>query len=91
MKNLILLGLIFSFTAAFAGESGYIENGKTHVVFKDGKKIGEWPAQPAKRDPANFKRSISSNFYFTDDDSMGVRCYSTETVTSGGPISCVKR
>lgn len=76
-KNLflvILLALISTF--AMGGSSGYVYEGRTYYIHKDGKELNETPMQrQVGRSPASIgtKKSNSMILYFTEDDY--VRCY----------------
>lgn len=92
MKTFFILGLMIS-TCALANESGYLQNGDAHVVYRDGKKVGEWPAK--KRKPASMANTAGDgygNIRF-DDDGV-VRCYTVLETNDNDDVialSCVKK
>ena len=100
-KFILLLLATFSYSL-FAGESGYMLNGKKHIVFKDGKKVGNWLSDTKESQ----KRNISSNskvkpsrstLYFEEDDLA--RCYyfdasghfDTNLHNKSKPIHCIRK
>jgi hypothetical protein len=99
MISMIALALL-PFVAN-AGQTGYTRHGQTVVVYKDGKKVGDWPTEKVseksaeKRDPASEQNS-KDTLYFTDDApaaGKNVRCYSISRAVGLGtsePVSCVR-
>ena len=107
MRKKIYLSILFLFVTNFsyAGSMGYLQYGKEFVVFKDGKKVGNWPARKVQK--TEEKRNPSSNIeeaagdydihaIYIDDGT--IRCYFSDfsvridwEVKRGSPISCVKK
>jgi hypothetical protein len=80
MKTLMSVFLIlFSFTS-IAGSTGYIYEGKTYFLYKDGVELNESPIEKksvGSRAPASVLSSEKTNdsmiLYFTEDEVA--RCY----------------
>jgi len=78
IKNTAFI-LITSFYAlsVIAGSTGYVYEGKTYYIFKDGKEVNESPLGENSRSPASINTNKKNNntmiLYFTEDNL--VRCY----------------
>lgn len=75
-NSALILFLIAISTLAFGGSSGYVFEGKTYYIYKDGKELNETPMQNSGRSPASVgstNKSQSMILYFTEDEL--VRCY----------------
>ncbi len=72
--------ILVAATAAQAGMEGYIQNGQEHIVYKDGKKVGDWPTVSSEqREPSSgtataYPQPITV-LYFVDDTTVNIRCY----------------
>lgn len=102
MKTIFFLPLFMAISlggavALAAGQAGYLMNGKTVIVYKDGEKVGEWPetadnqGKKPKRMPASVAKMAAPNvLYFAEDDLA--RCYYVSAMPAlSGPIFCVKK
>ena len=98
MRKLSLLALIFC-TAAYASESGFIRNGKTYTVYKDGEKVGKTaqelgfavPTEGVNRKTAAFGNDsavLDTLWYQTD--AQGTTCYYFN-YSNLSPLSCVHK
>ncbi len=86
----IAINIFGEFT--YASGTGYInEKGEAIYVFKDGKKIGEFPNEKSKDQTRKLAEALPGNVnvYFTEDDVA--RCYHWNRSSSGSVLSCVKR
>ncbi len=87
MKLLPLL--LFSFPA-FANESGVLFQGKTYVIYKDGKKVGDEPK--VDRKIASIDSSGYLRIRYETDETNGTICYyNYDASTSVTAVSCLKR
>ena len=93
----MLLALMCGSTA-FAGESGYLQDGVAHAVYKNGKKVGEWPQKA--RTPSSMPNvdpdTNSVTVFYQDDDVTKARCYAVHYVNAGSApdavtLSCIKK
>jgi hypothetical protein len=78
MKTLMAICLIIFSFSSFAGSTGYIFEGKTYFLFKDGIELNETPmTNSIGREPASLGINAPSKdsmiLYFTEDDVA--RCY----------------
>ena len=100
MKNTLFLILFLFSQIIFANEVGYFFQGKKYLVYKEGKKIGEWPkanqaTTSQNRNPASIKLNNDLYLEYQEDDLA--RCYFGGLNTSNYPIdgkfqlSCVKK
>ncbi len=92
MKFLALLVLSIASFQAVANESGYLYQGKKHVVWADGEKKGEYPQEVRK--PANFvanKGAFSDTIRYEVDSANGIVCYWKNASSSDTPLTCVKK
>jgi len=67
-------------STGMCGESGYVYQGKSFVVYKDGEKIGEWPnnspvSDSKNRKPANVAKVTINDYILVFEDDGVVRCY----------------
>ena len=65
-------------TGVFAGQSGYIKNGKTYIVYKDGEKVGEYPANLSvkeTRKPASSTQGYGGEVLLRFEEDEFARCY----------------
>ncbi len=69
MRFVAVLGLFLSATV-FAGQSGYIKDGKTYIVYKEGEKVGEWP-----KDLNNDITTRLPGGYISFEEDDMARCY----------------
>ena len=96
-RNLITVVTVslWALSGAYAGQAGFIYQGKEYIVFKDGQKVGkdfvEIFGTKDKRQPASFAENpkgwAATNFSFEDQDTGRgvVRCY---TISSAS-LSCL--
>lgn len=92
MKWIAALTLILGFGAqTLAGESGYLRNGQSIAVFRDGKKVGEWPKDEDKKErtPSSVRWSNSDDILWEDDGP--IRCYRLFNPGAVAVLSCVKK
>jgi hypothetical protein len=98
LRSLLVAISLAASLLSFAGTSGYIENGKETIVFRDGKKVGEYPMKKNQdRQPAGSTIEYTSDLriFFVEDDVA--RCYfgaadhKNHRAYAEGPISCVKK
>ncbi len=78
IRSLFSALILFASVAAQAGMEGYIQNGQEHIVYKDGKKVGDWPKLPdEKREPSSSTSypNLNTVLYFIDDTTVNIRCY----------------
>lgn len=78
MKILMAICLIIFSFSSIAGSTGYIFEGKTYFLFKDGIELNETPITSSLgREPASLAKNESTKesmiLYFTEDDVA--RCY----------------
>ncbi|MEY4617520.1 MAG: hypothetical protein RJB66_2480 [Pseudomonadota bacterium] len=83
--NLTLGCLLFISQATFAGQSGYILNGKTVITHKDGEAHEESAAENNKRTPASANR-VKGTLFFDEDDLA--RCY---WLANQASLQCIKK
>lgn len=73
-KKLFLISCLLVTQSLLAGSTGFVYQGKTYYLFKDGLAIDEEPEYiQAGRTPASLNDQSSMRLYFTEDDL--VRCY----------------
>ncbi len=97
MKILITLITLLICSMTFAGESGFIYNGKTYIVYRDGEKVGKTmeelglgePKSTKKRKPSSFSNNRNVEITFQTDN-LGNTCYYF-AYTNGDSISCVRK
>ena len=91
----VILAIAFG-SNAFAGETGFIYQGKQYIVYKDGEKVGkdfselfeEKSKQEKKRSVAGLTELPSAEIGFTQDDNH-ICFYHYHRISAG--ISCLKR
>lgn len=93
MKILAVSLLTVASCFAWAGESGFVYQGKTYVVFKDGKKTGKtfeelFPGE--NRKPSSMTSTVLGMVSYEEDQDSGVRCYRFPSNTGYQALSCVK-
>jgi len=72
-------------SSAWGDESGFIQNGKAHVVYRDGEKVGKTPQElGGGRKPAAYSQGQGLIFYQKHGD---VTCYYT---TNEASLQCMK-
>lgn len=85
-----VLSLLFLASACMAGETGIVYQGKTYVLFKDGKKVGDLPAEISRK-PASIHGSGGITIRYSMDSDHGVICYNNDDAPDReSNISCVK-
>ncbi len=97
MKKTIFIIGFFVCSLTFAGESGFIYNGKTYTVYKDGVKVGKTieelgfvkPKEPTNRNPSSFTNEQALQLTFQTDN-KGNTCYYFQ-YTTGDSLSCVHK
>lgn len=85
-----MICLFFITSAALAGQSGYILNGKVVITHKDGQALPveaapEATVQKGKRGPASASK-VSGILFFDEDDLA--RCY---WLTNQANLHCIKK
>jgi hypothetical protein len=91
MRIFVAMILLFSFSLAQAGESGVIIQGKTYMLYKDGKKVGDLPPE-ATRKPQSLG-GMAQTLEYELDSSTGIICYSVKNDLGGDAqtLSCIKK
>ena len=96
LTKIALMALLIAPTFAHANQSGYIRHGEDIVVFKDGKKVGDWPkAAATNRVPADATPVPNDTLYYIENDigASKVRCYAMSNAigfAKSEPVSCVR-
>ena len=88
--NALLIGNVLA-----VGESGFLRQGKKHVVYRDGIKVGKTFAESYQQRDERADRSIASDsevkpqviFYVKDDNR---HCYYSKDSGKATDLSCVK-
>jgi hypothetical protein len=93
MKYFFMFFITFNVLFANANESGVLYQGKSYVIFKDGKKVGEEPSLPRK--PSSISPGNWIAIKYEIDEKNGVICYYNSdgsfSEMKTAPISCVKK
>jgi len=88
--KVVVSSLLMLSSLAFAGESGYLLNGKAIPVFKDGKKVGKMPEHKQARTPSSMVHTGSYDSIYYEDDG-NIRCYTISIPSQSTAISCVTK
>jgi hypothetical protein len=79
-----IIGVFLAGIPAWGDESGFLLQGKAHVVYRDGEKVGKTPEELGIRKPASFSQGQGILFYQKHGD---VTCYYTANDSS---LYCMK-